>query len=137
MQHNLEHHYHNEDNQTLFLSSNAIPVTTCVTVSSEDQVLEVQLQNETEQELDDEREEMAEQMESEEANVAEGEHDYAVHDNSDETNEAVNALKYSVGNEWNLTSDGIILMNQSSDDTSKAEHNIEFNESEDAKRDYE
>jgi hypothetical protein len=123
----LDHQYLNEENQAVFLSSNAIPVTTCVTVTSDDQVLEVQIEQdpeEQEQELEQdqdmgqEEEEDKEVTELEEARITDEEQeDYANHENDnetkvdDETNEAVNNI--SGGESWNITNDGVIVVNQS------------------------
>jgi hypothetical protein len=122
----LDHQYLNEENQAVFLSSNAIPVTTCVTVTSDDQVLEVQIEQDPEEQEQDleqdqdmaQEEEDKEVVELEEARITDEEQDYANHENDnetkvdDETNEAVNNIS---GGEtpWNITNDGVIVVNQS------------------------
>jgi len=122
---NLDHHYHNDENQAVFLSSNAIPVTTCVTVTSDDQVVELQIeQDPEEQELEQEQniehdQEDREMVELEEARITDEEQeDYECNPNQnqpkidDETNEAVNAISADQTS-WNITNDGVIVVNQS------------------------
>ncbi|CAG2104791.1 unnamed protein product, partial [Medioppia subpectinata] len=85
---NVDHHYHNDENGAVFLSSNAIPVTTCVTVTSDDQLLEVQLEQNDDNEMDESCDERAEELEEVRADDRE---DIEMRE-EDETNEAITTI---------------------------------------------
>lgn len=100
----LDHQYHNDDSQAVFLSSNAIPVTTCVTVSSEDQVLEVQMEN------------VSEDKEINDIKVSEQISPVPVNENdagTDETTEAVSTIPAEERDWQTEENSGFMVVNQS------------------------
>ncbi|XP_054162316.1 uncharacterized protein LOC128960269 [Oppia nitens] len=107
---NVDHHYHNDENGAVFLSSNAIPVTTCVTVTSDDQLLEVQLEPNGEL-LSKQRVIITEDGEYEEEDGTNDNEDNDI-TNKDETNEAVNRIP-AEERDWNDYANEVSANNQS------------------------
>ena len=100
----MDHQYHNDENQAVFLSSNAIPVTTCVTVSSEDQVLEVQMENaDDEKQLNEIEKDNEEELKPQENNS----------EADDETAEAISTIPAEERDWQTGVNDGVIVVNQS------------------------
>ena len=103
---NLDHQYHNDENQAVFLSSNSIPVTTCVTVSTDDQVLEVQLEHNQERDISELEEVRASDAEQE---LIDDESDQQLR-GDDETNEAVSTIP-AEEKDWKIYSQELVVSN--------------------------